>query len=91
MNNGEKIIGTYLLWKPTGGGKTRFLTSFYLKVVYGEKLLAPIDSFSHSFAFYQKNFLKNNSIRSYGQKYEFLRKKVHPLLDRKMKLRPIFV
>ena len=55
MNNREKIIGGDSLGKPTGGGKKpdflTFLTSFYLKVVYGEKLLAPIGSFNQYLQF----------------------------------------
>ena len=43
MNNCEKIIGADLLRKPKEGGKkTRFLTVFYQKVVYGDKLFLPI-------------------------------------------------
>ena len=48
MNNREKIIGGDSLWRPTEATKKpifeRFFLSFYLKMVNGEKLLAPIGS-----------------------------------------------
>ena len=66
MNNREKIIGGDSLWRPTEATKKpifeRFFLSFYLKMVNGEKLLAPIGSSNQLLQFLLKTFFEKTTL-----------------------------